>query len=218
MWMLGGGAGVIAVATLAIVLGSKSSSGSNEKPAKQAKPDVVAQVEMPQVAPPPVDDPPETPDTKTGVLEDPEGPPMVGDGPCKLTVATTPAGSTVSLDGKALAPSPLTIATTCEKHKVDIAHARYQTTTKWMTLSEGTPGSLDVSLNRPTHAVSVTSNPPGATIFIDGRRAGTTPAVVNVVGFQRLKFEVKKTGFQPQYVSLYSKIAQDKVSVKLKKW
>jgi hypothetical protein len=217
LWVLGGGFGVIAAATLAIVVGSRSSSGSNNKPVKPAKPEVVAQVEMPQAPPPPVDDT-ETPDTKTGVLEDPEGPPMVGDGPCKLTVATTPAGSTVSLDGKALAPSPLTIATTCEKHKVDIAHARYQTTTKWMTLSEGTPGSLDVSLNRPTHAVSVTSNPPGATIFIDGRRAGTTPAVVNVVGFQRLKFEVKKTGFQPQYVSLYSKVAQDKVSVKLKKW
>jgi hypothetical protein len=217
LWMLGGGFGVVAAATLAVVLGSSSSSGSNEKTAKPVKPEVVAQVEMPET-PPVVEAPTEEPETKTGVLEDPEGPPMVGDGPCKLTVATTPAGSTVSLDGKALAPSPLTIATTCEKHKIDIAHVRYQTASKWITLSEGTPGSLDVSLNRPTHAVSVTSTPAGATIFIDGRRAGTTPAVVNVVGFQRLKVEVKKTGFQPQYVSLYSKVAQDKVSVKLKKW
>ncbi|HUS28264.1 MAG TPA: PEGA domain-containing protein [Kofleriaceae bacterium] len=221
MWMLGGGFGVIAIATLIIVISGKSSSGSSAtKPAKQIKPEVVAQVELPKPEQPVVEEATDTAATteaKTGVLEDPDGPPMVGDGPCKLTVATTPAGSMIALDGKELAPSPLTIATSCEKHKIGIAHARYQSATKMITLVEGTPGAIDVSLNRPTHAVSITSLPQGATIFIDGRRAGTTPTVVNVVGFQRLKIEVKKTGFVAQSVSLYSKLAQDKVSVRLKK-
>jgi hypothetical protein len=226
LWVLGGGFGVIAVATLAIVIGAKSSSGSSapaQPAAKQPTPEVVAEVDLPKPAQPIVDDAQDGDKTdelapKTGVTEDPDGPPMIGDGPCKLTIATTPAGSTISLDGKEMAPSPVTLATTCAKHKVDIAHVRYQTATKSVTLDEGTPGSLDVSLNRPTHAVSFTTTPSGATIFVDGRRAGTTPSVVNVIGFQRLKIELKKTGFQPQSTTLYSKKAQDAVSVKLKKW
>ncbi|HTL37316.1 MAG TPA: PEGA domain-containing protein [Kofleriaceae bacterium] len=223
MWVLGGGFGVVAVATLAIVIGAKSSSGSSTpaKPAKQPKPEVVAQADLPKPEQP-VDDgadkPADEATPKTGVTEDPDGPPMIGEGPCKLTVATTPAGSTISLDGNALAPSPVTLASTCGKHRIDIAHVRYQTTTKNVTLDEGSPGSLDVSLNRPTHAVSFTTTPPGATIFIDGRRAGTTPSVVNVIGFQRLKIELKKTGFQPQSTTIYSKKPQDAVSLKLKKW
>ena len=65
-----------------------------------------------------------------------DGAPVIGDGPCKLDVDTTPAGSMVPLDDKVIAPSPLTIATTCEKHKLDISHARYQTVTKLVSLAE----------------------------------------------------------------------------------
>jgi hypothetical protein len=223
-WLLGG-FGVVAAATLAIVVGTNSSSGSNTtKPATTTKPEVLAQTDVPKPDPArddaeaAVDESSDEASPKTGAVEDPDGPPMIGDGPCKLTVATTPAGSKISLDNKELAPSPITIATTCEKHRIEIAHARYQTAIKTVTLEEASPGTLEVSLNRPTHAVSFTSTPPGATIFVDGRRAGTTPTVVNVVGFQRLKIELKKTGYQPQSVSLYSKVPKDKVGVKLTKW
>ena len=224
-YLLLGGIGLAAAAAVVVVVAAKSSRSSNAQPTPAKQPTIVAQADLPK---PPTavdttasdkpDETPETPSKPTGATEDPDGPPMIGDGPCKLTIATTPAGSTISLDGKALAPSPLTIATTCDKHQVQIEHVRYETTTRTVTLDEAKPGTLDVSLNRPTHAVSMTSLPPGATIFIDGRRAGTTPTVVNVIGFQKLKLEFKKTGYLPQNTTLYSKVPQDKVSVRLGKW
>ena len=143
---------------------------------------------------------------------------MVGSGPCNVVVATTPAGSMVALDDKTVGPSPLTVGTSCEKHKFDISHARYQSVTKLVTLAEGKQEQVEVTLSRPTHVVTVTSNPSGATIFIDGRSAGTTPMKLSVLGFTTLKLEFKKTGYQPASKKLYSRVAQDKVAVKLNKW
>src|SRR5439155_590340 len=73
-----------------------------------------------------------TPAHRAPADEEPGGPAVVGDGPCRIAVVTTPAGSTIQLDGKTLGPSPLTLASTCEKHRVDIAHPRYETTTRWV--------------------------------------------------------------------------------------
>ena len=124
----------------------------------------------------------------------------------------------MSVDGKSVGPSPLTVGTSCAQHKIEIAHARYQATAKVVTLKEGKTESLDVTLQRPTHTVTVTSNPSGATIFIDGRSAGTTPTKLNVLGFVTIKLEIKKTGYQPANTKLYSRYAQDNVAVKLTKW
>jgi hypothetical protein len=216
-WVIAGGVGVLAAAGLLILVATKSSSGS-PPPAEPAKePVVVAQAEPPQ----PTTPEPAVADTKpvpAPAEVDESAGPVLGEGPCKVTIASTPAGSMISLDGKVLAPSPLTVATTCEAHQVELAHPRYKTATKQIVLTADKPGSIDVSLDRPTHAVSVTSTPPGATIFIDGRRAGTTPTVVSVMGFQSLKLEIKKTGYQPQSTKLYSKVAQDKIAVRLNKW
>lgn len=146
------------------------------------------------------------------------GAPIVGDGPCRIAVASTPAGSIVYLDGAELAPSPITIATTCGKHKVDIKHPRYKLLTKVVTPADGAPAKVEVTLQRPTHAVQFTSQPSGATVFIDGRRAGTTPTNVSILGFSNLKIEVKKTGYKPLSTRLYSKVARDKFSARLSRW
>src|SRR5262249_58713178 len=46
------------------------------------------------------------------------GTPVVGSGPCRFTVATTPAGAVVRLDDQPMGPSPITIEGSCDKHKV----------------------------------------------------------------------------------------------------
>ncbi len=70
------------------------------------------------------------------------GPPLVGSGPCRLVVATTPAGSIIKLDGDKLGPSPLTIAASCERHKLDISHPRYQPSSRFVAFAEGTHDDL----------------------------------------------------------------------------
>ncbi|HEY6180104.1 MAG TPA: PEGA domain-containing protein, partial [Kofleriaceae bacterium] len=145
------------------------------------------------------------------------GTPVVGSGPCRFTVATTPAGSIVRLDDQAMGPSPITIEGSCDKHKIDVSHARYQSVTKWLTLAADQPQTLDISLPRPTHAVTVTSFPPGAELSIDGHRAGTTPTVVQMTGFATVNLTFTKPGFQTVTKKVYSKVAQDRVFVKLMK-
>lgn len=151
------------------------------------------------------------PDGDGGVL-------AAGEGPCRIDVASTPAGSMVHLDGAEVAPSPITIQTTCARHKIDIKHPRYKLLTKAVTPTETEPARVEVTLQRPTHVVSFITQPPGATVFIDGRRAGTTPTTVNMLGFSNLKIEIKKTGYAPVSTRHYSKVAQDKFIAKLRKW
>lgn len=142
---------------------------------------------------------------------------VVGSGPCRFIVATTPAGAVVRMDEQPMGPSPITIQGSCDKHKVDVAHVRYQSVTRWVTLSADKSQELDISLPRPIHAVSVTSSPPGAELSIDGRRAGTTPTVIQVAGFAIVNLTFTKPGFQTVTRKVYSKVAQDRVSVKLAK-
>lgn len=141
--------------------------------------------------------------------------PLVGAGACRVTIATNPAGSTVKLNDQLLGISPLTISAPCEKHKLSVARARYQTTTQWLTLSDGEARTLSITLARPVHTVTVTSSPPGADILVDGRRAGTTPAVLQLAGFAAVQVTFTKPGFQPITRKLYSKTPQDRFSVKL---
>jgi hypothetical protein len=213
-WLLGGILGMLVVAVALVVVITMSSSASDSAPSTTPAKQVA---ELVPAKPNPATDVTAAADEP----EDPEpsdGPPLVGEGPCTFVVASTPAGSIVAVDGKRMGPSPLTVATTCEQHKVDIAHARYQAASKLITLVEGKPENVDVTLQRPTHTVTVTSSPSGATIFIDGRSAGTTPTKLNVIGFVTIKLELKKTGYQPASTKLYSRYAQDTVAVRLTKW
>lgn len=216
------GIGLAAAAALATTV-IAATSGDDEAPA--ARP--AANVEtVTRVAPPPVELPPAPPapePEENAAAPEPVVPSepadaVAGEGPCRVEVSSTPAGSMVVLDGKTIAPSPVTIATTCARHKVDLKHPRYQLGSKFIALEEGTPGKIDITLQRPTHTVSITSQPANATVFINGKRAGTTPTKLRVLGFVNVKLELKKTGYATVSTKLYSKVAQDKLAVKLTKW
>jgi hypothetical protein len=132
-------------------------------------------------------------------------------------VATTPAGSLLRLDDRSIGSSPITIDASCDKHKLEISHARYQSATRWIALAAEKPQQLEISLSRPIHAVTVTSFPPGAELSIDGRRAGITPTVVQMMGFATAKLTFTKPGFQSVTTKVYSKLPEDRVFVKLTK-
>jgi len=70
---------------------------------------------------------------------------------------------------------------------------------------------------RPAHTLLVTSNPSGATVSIAGRRAGTTPTKVPLMGFSGLEVKIEKNGFETVSKRIYSKVPDDKLSVTLKR-
>jgi PEGA domain len=63
--------------------------------------------------------------------------------------------------------------------------------------------------------VMVVTNPPGAMISLDGRRAGVSPTVVQVIGFQAMRLTADKPGFTTKTVTLYSRVPRDRISVTL---
>ena len=207
---------LVLVAVIALVIRVRPSRGSDVEPPAPVAAAVTPAVVVPRVATPasPIDaGEPEA--GRVAVQATVGGLPIIGTGPCRMTVVATPAGSTVQLDGAELGPTPLTIDGPCQRRRVDIAHDRYQPAMRWVTPSAGKPETIDVTLTRPTHAVTVVTQPAGATVMIDGRRAGTTPTVIQIMGFQSMSLTVEKPGFQPVTQRVYSKLANDRVVIKL---
>ncbi len=176
----------------------------------------VAKIEPPPApaetpVPPPVEPPPE----ETAPTSD--APPDVGSGPCTYVVSTTPAGSIVSFDGRIMGPSPLSIHGACGRHKLDVRHARYALGTKFATATEAKPAKVEIPLARPTHTVAFTTIPSGATISIGGRRAGTSPTTIKVMGFQGMNVTFERKGFKKVTQKVYSKKDNERITVRLTK-
>jgi hypothetical protein len=229
-WLvIGGTAAGLSLLLLVIVLAAgggssdKSASAATPEPAEPdtAKPETPATPTPKAAAIPAVASkvPPTTPAEPADVPDEPAGdpnaPPVVGAGPCRVTVTSSPAGSMVNIDDQSIGPSPITIAGPCTRRRIDVKHPRYALGTRWVTLSEGKPSTVDLSLARPTHSVTVTSTPPGATVSIAGRRAGTTPTSVKVMGFTGVTLTVEKKGFKTVTQKLYSKVDLGAVKVTL---
>ncbi len=222
-WLVIGGAAA-GTSLLLLIIVLATSGGGRNKSADAATTDPVAQTpekmpaiaktpeKTPEVAKAPQPPPEDPPDEPGG---DPDAPPVVGSGPCRVTVNSSPAGSIVSIDDQQIGPSPITIAGPCTKRKVDVKHPRYALGTKWVSLSEGKPANVDLALARPTHSVTVTSTPSGATVSIAGRRAGTTPTQVKVMGFTGVTLTVEKKGFKTVTQKLYSKLDGERLGVVL---
>jgi hypothetical protein len=221
MMMIGGAAalGLLLIVVVAVL----ASGGGDDRGTAAAEPrastvivprtttdaPVVSRADPTHVAP--------TPSPEHANDEDvpPPSPNVVGSGPCKLTVTTTPAGSIISVDGNTAGPSPLTIANACQRTRIDVSHPRYQSQARFVALAADHPATLDVTLSRPTHAVTVMTLPPGAEVSIDGRRAGTTPTIVQVMGFTSVDLTIEKGGYKTLTKRVYSRVPQDRVFVKL---
>lgn len=221
-WLLLGLAGTAVALGAAILVVAMRSKAQEEVAPPSVKPPVVATTKPVVIEPPPVDKPVADVDTTDGdevaavTATDPSTP-VVGEGPCRLEVKTTPAGTMVKVDDATLGPSPITIAGPCTKRKIELVHPRYKQEQRVVSLVADKPGSLDITLVRPTHTLTVTSNPSGATVYIAGRRAGTTPTKVPLMGFSGLEVKVEKQGFETVSKRVYSKVSQDKLSVTLKR-
>jgi hypothetical protein len=141
--------------------------------------------------------------------------PIVGEGPCRVSVFATPAGASIDVDGTSRGQSPLTIATTCGQHRVDVSHRTHRTMTVWAHLRPGEPESMEIALTRAIHIVSITSAPTGASIYLDGVKTGRTPKVLNVLGHVPVTVEVKKPGYRPVVQHIINATPHNNVSLQL---
>ncbi len=130
--------------------------------------------------------------------------PMAGSGPCRISVASTPAGAMVTIDGDVMGPTPIVVAGPCRARKLELAHPRYEKLARVVTPTAAEPLVVELNLQRPTHTLRLTSTPSGATVSINGRRAGTTPTAISVMGFSSVTLTVEKPGYKVATKRIYS--------------
>jgi serine/threonine-protein kinase len=135
-------------------------------------------------------------------------PPPVAVVPGQLALDSTPLGAQVQIDGRT-DPSYITPfllpGLTPGSHTITVSKAGYSSDTRSVEIASGNKTSLAIHLAQLMATISVTSNPAGASIFVDGKDVGkATPAQVNVDKGQHVVL-IRKMGFldettSPQFV------------------
>jgi serine/threonine protein kinase len=116
----------------------------------------------------------------------------------QLTIDSTPQGAQVTLDGST-DPSwttPLSLTNIeAGKHSITVSKAGYTSDTRSLEVASGAKATATVHLSQLAATLIVKSDPPGASIYIDTKDAGTkTPAQISVPKGQHLVL-VRKEGY-----------------------
>jgi serine/threonine protein kinase len=119
--------------------------------------------------------------------------------PGQLTINSTPEGAAVHVDGRT-DPSWVTPfnlpGLTPGQHTVVVARAGYTSETRTIDVASGSKSFLVVQLAQLTATATVSSEPAGAQIFIDGKDTGkVTPAQISVDKAGSHTFLVRKQGY-----------------------
>ncbi|HEY2744860.1 MAG TPA: PEGA domain-containing protein, partial [Polyangia bacterium] len=108
------------------------------------------------------------------------------DGDVPLSIAAEP-GASVTVDGRRVGHTPLSVRVTRGAHVVELARPRYQTA----RLDVDAPGRAHARLERPRATLHVTSSFADAEVLVDGDDMGKAPVSAEVAGYERCKVEVR---------------------------
>ena len=131
--------------------------------------------------------------------------------PGQITVDSTPQGAQVQLDG-ATDPTwvtPLSVSSLDPgPHSITVSKGGYVTDSRTVKVVSGSKSSVVIHLNQLSATLSVTSNPPGANIYVDGRDMGKlTPAQVSVNKGQHVVL-IRKPGYIDETASAQFALGQ----------
>ncbi len=127
------------------------------------------------------------------------GPPPPPKGPATLVLATTPPGATLKIDGKELEEhSPSVARLEAGKHDVEATLPHYlPAKVTGHELKPATSDVLRLTLRRDTYKLAVTSEPEGATVYLDGYSVGTTPMEAEVDPWDTHTLRLERLGRAP---------------------
>ncbi|MGA8489337.1 MAG: PEGA domain-containing protein [Terriglobales bacterium] len=119
--------------------------------------------------------------------------------PGQLSVTSTPAGAKIQIDGQNDASwvTPFNLAgLNPGQHTLTISKPGYAAETRTIGVGSGSKSFVSVQLAALTATLSVTSDPAGAAIWMDGRDTGrVTPAQISVDRAGNHSFVFKKQGY-----------------------
>ena len=130
----------------------------------------------------------------------------------QLSVSSTPAGAQVQIDGKNdsswVTPFNLN-ALNPGQHTLIVSKPGYQAESRSIEVASGSKSFISLQLAQMTAAVSVTSDPAGAAIWMDGRDTGrVTPAQVSVDKPGNHSFMFKKQGYLDESTTANLQVGQ----------
>jgi len=116
----------------------------------------------------------------------------------ELSLASTPSGAKVQIDGKADSDwtTPFTTKLGPGQHTVTFTKSGYVGETKTVAIAAGKPARLDAKLSEALLAISLNSDPPGAAIEVDGKPTGKVTPSVFPLSKGDHTFVFRKDGFQ----------------------
>jgi hypothetical protein len=178
-------------------------ANANNQTAVQVAPEPVT------VAPPAVSVQPKYNNNKKKAKAKPVAPAIVAG---QLNVNSTPAGAQIQIDGQN-DPSwvtPFNIAgLNPGQHTLTIIKPGYATDTRSIEVASGSRSFVSVQLAQLAAAVSVTSDPAGAAIWMDGKDTGrVTPAQISVDKPGNHSFAFKKQGYLDETSSANLQVGQ----------
>jgi serine/threonine protein kinase len=132
--------------------------------------------------------------------------------PGQLSVTSTPAGAQIQIDGQNNSTwvTPFNLAgLNPGQHTVTISKAGYGTETRSIDVGSGSKSSISVQLGQLTATVSVSSDPAGVAVWMDGKDTGrVTPAQISVDKPGNHSFVFKKQGYLDETTSANLQVGQ----------
>jgi hypothetical protein len=125
--------------------------------------------------------------------------PTPAHGPATLVVATAPAGATIKIDGRELEErTPAVLRVAAGPHDVEAVMPHFlKKEAKGFSLRPASTEILRLPLVRDVYKLSVTSEPGGATAYLDGFSIGTTPLEVEVDPWDPHTLRLERLGRHP---------------------
>lgn len=139
------------------------------------------------------------------------------DKPCRVVIDSDPSEAQVFLGERLLGETPLRATAPCGSHTITLKRARRAPTSRDVTLVARTRNQLRFRLERPDTELSVTSQPPGAAVEVDGKPAGETPVTLTVSTFRTVEIKVTKPGYRPYSKKLKPRTSSARVDARLRK-
>ncbi len=136
----------------------------------------------------------------------------------ELTLTSTPAGATILVDGQDLGTTPATVQVLASGESVTLSLAGYKTWQQTMSVPIGERLEWPLITLAPADAqIHVESNPPGASITVNGQYSGTTPASVALAPGANHQLHLFLNGYEQAHTQLALKSGEQReLSVQLK--
>ena len=132
--------------------------------------------------------------------------------PGQLNVASSPAGAQIQIDGQSNSAwvTPFNLAgLNPGQHTLIISKPGYGSETRNIDVASGSKSFISVQLAQLTATVSVTSDPAGVAIWMDGKDTGRlTPAQISVDKAGSHSFVFKKQGYLDEATSANLQVGQ----------